>query len=302
MSPTTTNAVTIRVPATSANLGPGFDAVGLAVTLFASITVTSGEPGKHRPPDPMRRMVTSAVRAAYRRADRSAPRSIKVESNSEIPLGRGLGASAAARGAGIVAANELMGSPLSADDMLEIGTELEGHADNVAPALFGGLQVTALDGSRVTRVDVPLPAGLKCVAFVPELSMPTHESRNLLPKRLARDDAVFNSSRAALLVAALSTGRWDALNVATEERLHQQPRSTLFPQMFDLFRAARESGAHAAYLSGGGSTVMAFSDADQADAVRGALESAARRLEVPGSSYLLDPCATGAEVVDGAVN
>ena len=122
-----------------------------------------------------------------------------------------------------------MGSPLNDDDMLEVGTALEGHADNVAPALFGGLQVTALDGARVTRVNVPLPAGLKCGAFVPELSMPTQESRNLLPKRLSRDDAVFNSSRAALLVAALSTGRWDALNVATEERLHQQPRSALFP-------------------------------------------------------------------------
>jgi homoserine kinase len=295
------NAVTVRVPATSANLGSGFDAVGLAVTLFASITVTPDEPGRRRPPDPIRRMVTSAVRAAFRRAERSAPHTIEVDSESKIPLGRGLGASAAARGAGIVAANALMGSPLSDNDMLEVGTELEGHADNVAPALFGGLQVTALDGSRVTRVDVPLPAGLKCVAFVPELSMPTHETRNLLPKRLARDDAVFNSSRAALLVAALSTGRWDALNVAMEERLHQRPRSALFPQMFDLFRAAGEAGAHGAYLSGGGSTVMAFSDLAQADTVRAALESAALRLEVPGSSYLLDPCSTGAEVVDGAV-
>ena len=295
------NAVTVRVPATSANLGPGFDAVGLAVSLFASITVTPDEPGKRRPPDPMRRMVTAAVRAAFRRAERSAPRSVEVEIDSAIPLGRGLGASAAARGAGIVAANALMGSPLSDEVMLEIGTELEGHADNVAPALFGGLQVTALDGSRVTRVDVPLPTGLKCVAFVPELSMPTHETRNLLPKRLSRSDSVFNSSRAALLIAALSTGSWEALNVATEERLHQRPRSALFPQMFEFFRAAREAGAHAAYLSGGGSTVMAFSNGSQADAVRAGLESAAQRLDVPGSSYLLDPCSTGAKVIKGVV-
>ncbi len=131
--------------------------------------------------------------------------------------------------------------------------------------------------------------------------MPTQESRNLLPKRLSRDDAVFNSSRAALLVAALSTGRWDALNVATEERLHQQPRSALFPQMFDFFRAARESGAYASYLSGGGSTVMTLSDRTQANTVRTALDSAAHRLGVPGSSYLLEPCATGAETVDGAL-
>ncbi len=290
-------SVSIRVPATSANLGPGFDAVGLAVGMFATIhiSVETDSPGSR--PDPMRRMVTSAVRAAYQRAGSHSPRGIEVRVESEIPLGRGLGASAAARGAGIVGANELLGRPLDDAAMLEVGTELEGHADNMAPALFGGLQVSAVDGARVARVGVPLPAGLKCVGFVPDFSMPTHETRNLLPKRLSREDAVFNSSRAALLVAALSTGQWDVLNVATEERLHQRPRSQLFPRMFDLFQTALDAGAYAAYLSGGGSTVMSFCDASRADAARDALVAAAARFEIDGRPFIVDPCPTGAEVV-----
>jgi homoserine kinase len=291
-------SISIRVPATSANLGPGFDAVGLAVSIFATVRITVVNDARSSRPDPMRRMITSAIRATYQRAENQAPPGIEVEVESEIPLGRGLGASAAARGAGILGANELMGRPLNDDAMLNIGTELEGHADNIAPALYGGLQVSAVDGARVARVAVPFPAGLKCVGFVPDFSMPTHETRNLLPKRLSRQDAVFNSSRAALLVAALATGQWNVLNIATEERLHQQPRSELFPTMFDFFRAALEAGAFGVYLSGGGSTIMSLCDAAHADAARDALVRTAARLQIAGSPFIVDPCPTGAEVVE----
>ncbi len=294
----TENSVSIRVPATSANLGPGFDAVGLAVSIFATVHITLAPDPRGSRPDPMRRMITSAVRAAYQRAGNHAPPGIDIEVESEIPLGRGLGASAAARAAGIIGANELMGRPLDDAAMLEVGTELEGHADNVAPALYGGLQVSAVDGSHVARVAVPLPGGLHCVGFVPEFSMPTHETRNLLPKRLSRQDAVFNSSRAALLVAALSTGQWDALNVATEERLHQHPRSELFPAMFDFFQAALTAGAFGAYLSGGGSTIMSLCDAAHAEASRDALVQAAARFAIEGDPFIVDPCPTGAEIVE----
>ena len=300
-----TESVSVRVPATTANLGPGFDAVGMAVSLFATATVTVRNEGGHRQrPDPMRKMVTSAVRDAYRRAGQSAPRGVRVDVESDIPLGRGLGASAAARGAGVVAANRLMGGPLDDDDLLSVGTELEGHADNIAPALFGGLQVVAAsgdgEGASLTRVAVPLPEGLICAGFTPDFSMPTNETRALLPKRLSRADAVFNSGHAALLVAALSTGSWEALETASDERLHQRPRSRLFPQMYDFFAAARAGGAYGAYLSGGGSTVMALVAPERSAAVQQALADAAEAFSITGRSFLVEPCPEGATIVDEA--
>lgn len=297
-----TDAVSVRVPATTANLGPGFDAVGMAVSLFATATVSVGDDGAHRQrPDPMRKMVTGAVRAAFKRAGRTAPRGLRVDVESEIPLGRGLGASAAARSAGVVAARTLMGGALDDDQLLELGTALEGHADNIAPALFGGLQVVAATGEgenlTLTRVAVPVRDGFTCAGFTPDFSMPTNETRALLPKRLSRADAVFNSGHAALLVAALATGVWTALETATDERLHQRPRSRLFPQMYDFFAAARAAGAYGAYLSGGGSTVMALVAPDRSAAVQQALVDTAEAFSISGQSFIADPCVEGATVL-----
>ena len=297
--------VSVRVPATTANLGPGFDAVGMAVCLFATATVTiHADDASRRSPDPMRKMVTSAVRAAYRSAGHRVPTGIRVDVNSEIPLGRGLGASAAARAAGVVAANALMGGPLTDQQLLQLGAELEGHGDNIAPALFGGLQVVAAadqrDNAPISRVAVPLPSGLTCAGFTPNFSMPTNETRALLPKRLSRADAVFNSSHAALLVAALATGDWAVLDAASDERLHQRPRSRLFPQMYDFFRAAREAGAYAAYLSGGGSTIMALTAPDRSEVVSQALMKTADGFDISGWPFITDPCLQGAAVVPNA--
>ncbi|MEE9277645.1 MAG: homoserine kinase, partial [Dehalococcoidia bacterium] len=294
----TERSVTVRVPATSANLGPGFDAVGLALQMFADITITVEGAGERRQrPDPMRRMVATAVRAAYKRADQRLPRGLSVAVKTDIPVGRGLGASAVARAAGVVGANAILGGILDEQTALALGAELEGHADNIAPALFGGLQVCAMQGNTVSRVELPLHPGLRCVGFIPDFSMPTHETRALLPKRLSRDDAVHNSSRAALLVAALTTGRWDTLSVATDDRLHQRPRSKLFPHMYDLFSAATDAGAFAAYLSGGGSTVIALTDADHAKTTRDALAAAAAGFEIGGRSFIVEPAADGARVL-----
>ena len=287
----------MRVPATTANLGPGFDAVGMALSLHADITISVSTGGRRKGrPDPMRRMAVGAARAAYAHLAERAPRGLDAESEAEFPVGRGLGASAAARTAGLVAANALLGQRLSEAELLSLGTELEGHADNIAPALFGGLQVVAVNGHSIARVSPTLKPGLRCAGFIPELSMPTHESRRLLPTRLSRGDAVHNSSRAALLVAALTSGAWDQLRVATDDRLHQRARSKLFPQMFDLFSAATDAGAFAAYLSGGGSTVIALTDARRAERVRAALERAAEAYNLPGRGFVAEPCRTGAEV------
>ncbi len=303
--------VAVRVPATTANLGPGFDAVGMAVSIFATFTVRVDDEGGGRRGrrDPMRSMAAAAVRAGYKRAGRRVPRTIEVDVGSDIPLGRGLGASAAARGAGVVAANALLGGPLHDAALLQVGARLEGHADNIAPALFGGLQVVAAADTapgeanhppRWQRVAVPIPAGITCAGFSPDFSMPTNETRASLPDGLSRADAVFNSSHAALLIAALATGDWEALNVASEERLHQRPRSRLFPQMFDFFDAARGAGAFCAYLSGGGSTILALTPPERAEEVRDALSAAADGFGIGGRPFVAEPCLSGATVLDDA--
>ena len=290
--------VTVRVPASSANLGTGFDAAGVALQRYATVTVSvaSGFEGER---SPMSRHVRKAVREVYRELGQARPESedIEVAVQAEFPLGRGLGASAACRGAGLVAANALLGSPLSEHRVLEIGSDLEGHADNMAPALFGGCQIVAMTGSSVTRVALPVADGVRFVGFTPSFNMSTKKGRALLPDKLSRKDAVHNSCRSALLVAALTTGSWKALKTAVDDRLHQIPRSKLFPAMFELFEAAESAGAYAAYLSGGGSTLMALASEERAEDVRQAWLSAAAERGITGEGFVTGIDAGGAQVL-----
>jgi homoserine kinase len=197
---------------------------------------------------------------------------------------------------GVLAANAFAGGPLDREALLAIATELEGHADNVAPALFGGLQVSVVDGERVLHAGVALPKGLSAVLFVPELRMPTRESRKLLPGQLSRADAVQNTARAALLVAAMAVGRFDLLDAATQDRLHQKPRSKLFPAMFAIFDAAKATGAHCAYLSGGGSTICALASSNE-QRIADAMAEAGRSGKTLGYTLVTRPTERGAEVV-----
>ena len=291
--------VTVRVPASSANLGTGFDAVGVALQLYADITVALDAPldppadGNPSTRSPMIKHIRAGFIAAHEALDLEppAPRRINVAVDAHFPLGRGLGASAASRGAGLVAANALLGANLNDQQLLELGAALERHADNIAPALFGGCQIVAMDGPRVHRVHLPVAPGLRFVGFTPSFGMSTKKGRALLPDQLSRADAVHNSCRSALLAAALATGAWDALAAAVDDRLHQRPRSTMFPAMFEFFAAATEAGAHAAYLSGGGSTLMALTDPDAADAVQQAFAAAAAERAIEGRGFItqIDP-------------
>lgn len=288
--------VTVRVPATSANLGPGFDSLGLALALTQDVTVMLGPQPETR--DGLVRLALDAARSSYRLARIPVP-DLCASGESVIPIGRGLGASAAARAAGIVAANELMGRPLSDDQMLALGAGLEGHADNMAPALFGGLRVVVRDGDGYRHVAAPLAPGLRVVLFVPDFEMPTGESRKLLPASLSKDDAVHNIGRAALLVAALACGEWGVLDVATQDRLHQPARARIFPAMPDIFAAAKSAGALCAYLSGGGSTIAAFTRGDEERIARAMREAGAAR-GYSGRTLVTSPAEAGAAVVASA--
>ncbi len=290
------DSVTVRVPATSANLGPGFDCLGMALDLWATITLTAGQTGTED--EPMAHMALVAARAAYERAGRKTP-PLAARYEGRIPIARGLGASAVARAGGVVAANALAGRPLDREELLAVAADLEGHADNAAPAIFGGFQVSVIQDGRVLHTSVPLPRGLSAVLFVPELRMATKESRKLLPDALSRADVVHNTGRAALLVAAMARGRFDLLDAATDDRLHQRPRSQLFPAMYDIFAAAKGAGAHCAYLSGGGSTICALATAEQQRIAEAMLRAAVER-DTPGETIITSPTADGAEIVEAA--
>jgi homoserine kinase len=289
-------AVQIRVPATSANLGPGFDTLGLALDLFGDVTVTWSEKPARFPEGRGEQLALGAAQAVYQHAGKPRPSGLRVAVGGNIPVGRGLGASAVLRVGAVMGANIVLGEPFGQDDVLKIATELEGHADNVAPALLGGFQVVVWTGERVVHVGVPLPEALRCVLFVPELDMPTGESRKLLPRHLERRDAIHNVGRTALLVASLATGRVDTLALATQDVLHQPARAQLFPAMFEIFTAAREAGAHGAYLSGGGSSIMALATGNEA-AIGEAMAARAHAAGVGGRIIQTKPSALGAHVV-----
>ncbi len=294
---------TIDVPGTSANLGPGFDTLGVALELLNTVRVepadrwemiVEGE-GADRLTLGDRNLLYRAMTTGARRWGVEIPPARLLCSNL-VPLSRGLGSSSAAIIAGLLIAAGLAGADPPEDDILHIASEIEGHPDNVVPALLGGVQVCALDDGKVAHVRVPLARPINVALFVPEVPMPTREARAVIPRRIDLHDAVYNISRACLLVAALASGETDAIRVGTQDMLHQPHRMRLFPTMPVLFHAALEAGALGVYLSGAGSTVAAFVSGDGAP-VANAMAEAAARDGVSGRPLITAVRETGAVVI-----
>lgn len=252
----------VRVPASSANVGPAFDAVAIALGTHLEVAPEGEEPSPESHP---------AVRAF-----RGAGGQGRLFVRSRFPGGRGLGFSAAARVGGLLAAHAQQGRTAreARTETLRAATELEGHADNAAAALYGG--VVAVAGRHVVRV--PLARELAIVVWVPEGETATASARRLLPEQVPFDDAVFNVGRTALLVAALAAGAVDAMRVATEDRLHQDRRLTRARDTRVAIDAMLGAGAFAAWLSGSGPSAAAFVDPADAEAVAAALPSVGRAL------------------------
>jgi homoserine kinase len=262
-----------QVPASSANLGPGFDCLGLAVNLYlrvsaderpAGLNVASNEPGVATDAS---NLVVRAMAAVYAAAAAPLP-GLALTIDNAIPLSRGLGSSAAAIAAGLILANQLLGQPFDTPRLLDIGLPLEGHPDNLAPALFGGLRVSSLADGEVLTLPVQLPRPPRLALFIPKKVMSTHEARQVLPSSVSYVDAVFNTSRSSLLVAALAAGDFGALRRAMEDRLHQPYRTAIFPELPRLIQAAIDAGAAGAAMSGAGSTVVALCENDPAQVVQ----------------------------------
>lgn len=286
--------VHVRIPATSANLGPGFDALGLALALYNEVVAEEREgvsvkiegEGADRLARDGANVVARGVKLAYEAAGRAFP-GCALECMNRIPTARGLGSSAAAWVGGLVAGNALLGSPLSREALLGLAARAEGHPDNVAAAIFGGLTVSCGTPEGVTAVSVPVPNSFAWVVLVPEVTSATAEARALLPRSVPREDAVFNVQRVALLLASLQAARPAALSVALEDRLHQPYRLKLFPWMPTVATAARAAGALGCVLSGAGPSLLAVVAGDGA-AVGRAMEAALSRAGVRGRAQILD--------------
>lgn len=287
--------VAVRVPATTANLGPGFDCLGMALDIYNRVAVepapalsieVSGE-GRGAIPTGEENLVYRGLAAVFRRVGRPVP-GLRLACHNEIPLARGLGSSAAAVAGGLVAANLLLREPLSRDDLLTLGAAIEGHPDNLAPALFGGCQVVVQEGEGFVHAPVPLPAGLKAVLFIPHFHLPTVQARAVLPAQVPLKDAVYNVGRAALLVASLASGGLSLLAAATRDRLHQPYREPLFPAMGPVMAAAMGAGALGSFLSGAGPTVLALCTGGE-EAIGAAMKRAAAGAGVEGTIRVARP-------------
>lgn len=260
--------VTISVPATSANLGPGFDCLGIALDLRQRVTFTTQqEPGlritaegedSHLIPRDENNLVYLAMRLVFQRVGGEPP-GLHIHQENEIPIASGLGSSSSAVLAGLHGANELTGSPLSREQVLQMATDLEGHPDNVAPATYGGLVlgVQTADGLLVEQIPV-FP--MKALVVLPDFELFTEIARSVLPTQVSMSVAIHNSSRVGLLIRALETADYDLLSVAMQDRLHQPYRVPIIPGMAEAMHAALQAGASGVALSGAGPSLIAFAD------------------------------------------
>ena len=295
--------ITVRVPATSANMGPGFDCLGIALDIWNSVTVEVGQRGfqihghgENELPRDESNLVWSSIARIFNESGRQIP-GMSLTCYNGIPTTRGLGSSSAALVAGLVAGNELCDNLFDKSDLLQMAADVEGHPDNVAPALFGGMQIAAAHEGRVVNAPVPVPENLSAVLYVPDSPMPTEEARVLLGSEVPRTDAVFNIARAALLVRAMASGDLRHLDIATEDRLHQPARQTIFFPMNNIIRAAMGAGALGAFLSGAGSTVLAFAT-EKEFTIGYEMADAAVKSGLSGEVVITSPTNFGAHILE----
>ena len=311
MSDTTSITVPIRVkaPATTANLGPGFDCLGLALDLWNTLEVYQAKPGNDgkplvrvtgegvgEAPDDETNLVYRSMMFLFHEADREMP-PIRLVCHNEIPFARGLGSSAAAIAGGLAVANAMCSRMFTPNELLEMAATIEGHPDNVAAAVLGGLQLVVTDQQQLYTAPIALPPELHAVLFIPEHRIATADARAALPTTVPLADAVSNVGRTALLVAGMATNHPEYLLVATEDKLHQPYRQKLFPPMKLLFQAARDAGALGVFLSGSGSTVLALTKGREMT-VAYEMAEAARQANVEGQLKVVQPAVMGAHVIN----
>ena len=277
--------VVVKAPASSGNMGSGFDCLGMALDWFGEFEFTFGVDVDNESIDSYSSsaqiisvMASEAARYGLSVMGESGV-AVSVIYKGDMPVGSGLGTSAMARSAGVIAAAEVTGRRMKGDELFAIALELEGHADNLYPAFYGGIQLAIPDSqtSDLTHLSLQYGDDLDVVMLIPEFPMPTDESREIIPELVSIKDAVHNMSRVALLITAFYEKRYELLAEACRDVLHQPVRSKLFPAMYSLLESANSAGAYGSFLSGGGSTVAALSDPTKSQSILGALQACASK-------------------------
>ncbi len=286
--------IVVRAPATSANMGPGFDCLGMALDLWNEVEATPGAGESEGDAN----LILRATRVVFDHVGASYP-GFGLRCTNRIPFARGLGSSAAAIACGVLVGNTCLGDPLDRSALLQLATQLEGHPDNVVACLLGGVRVaTVLESGRVVQAQVPVRLRLHVVCFVPDQLSPTAHARGVLPSTVALADALFNVARSSLLVAALASGQSDLLGEATRDCLHQPYRLPLFAAGSRLLQAATQAGALGVFTSGAGPSVLALCpDVERVDAVAAAFDATALELGLGGVTMRLSMSDAGAHVV-----
>ena len=259
--------IEIKIPASTANLGPGFDTLGAALCLYNSFfieesgdkLVITGCPQEHNNEN---NLVIKSMKYTAKKYNKELPLGIKLHIDSQVPISRGLGSSSTCIVAGVFAASELLNLSLSREEVLLIASEIEGHPDNVAPAILGGIITAASTEGRVYYNKIPLGRDIKFIALIPGFELSTPLSRSVLPDTIPRADGVFNISRVSLLISSLVTGNLENLSVACEDKLHQPYRASLIPDYRAIVDKCWELSASAVFLSGAGPTILALVTGD----------------------------------------
>ncbi|AIY78784.1 homoserine kinase [Clostridium botulinum] len=257
--------IKVRVPATSANMGPGFDSIGMAVKLYNEFAFReinnglnfNGVPEEFCNED---NIIYKAMKYCFDKADYKFKGLNISVLNQDIPISRGLGSSSSCIVGGLVGANEILGGKFSKDELLEMAVEIEGHPDNVAPALFGGMVVAIIENNKTVYNKIEIKDKVKFITIVPDFRLSTEKARKVLPKQISRADGIYNIGRAALMISCFVTDRYDLIRSACNDALHQNYRKELIPHFDDVYNKCYELGALGCYLSGAGPTIMAIID------------------------------------------
>ncbi len=254
----------VIVPATTANMGPGYDALGMALQLHnvyqIEEDISDGVQIEDESGIPLEENLVYNVMKKVLDEYGHKLDNIKISTKTQIPISRGLGSSAACIVAGMMIANYFLDNTLSVQDMIQIGTEIEGHPDNIVPALVGGMAVSVYEGGSVISSKIKIPENLRFAVMIPDFSISTYEARKVIPQKYTRDECVFNIARVAMLAAVMNNGEIEKLRVAMKDKIHQPYRGQLIPEMDNIFYMAQNLGSKAEVISGSGSTLMAIID------------------------------------------
>ncbi|KEI06789.1 homoserine kinase [Clostridium botulinum] len=292
----------VKIPATTANLGPGFDSFGMALDIYNEICIEEIEYGFEILQEgkvseiPLEDNLIYTSFVSILKKYNYKYKGFKIDlTKCNIPISRGLGSSAACIVGGISAANKVMGNIMSVDDIIKEGVRIEGHPDNIVPAVVGGMTISIMDKDNIIYSNVTVPQNLMVFVMIPDFKLSTEDARNVLPKNYTRKDCVFNISRAAMLVNIMNNGELDKLRICVQDKIHQEYRKSLINGMNNIFVKAKEYGSLGEFISGSGSTLIAIIDKENHTFCDKMIDFL-KKMDGSWKAYLLQPNFNGVDV------